>query len=70
MNKNHVERHEMRDKLATDSKVQRGSKQSDVNVARVRGKIAHLIRGGLLGGGQKSAEAIVVGGVTTTQGGW
>jgi hypothetical protein len=69
MNKNHVERHEMPDKLAIDSKVQRGSKQSHVNVARVRGKKPHLIRGGLSEGGQKSAAAIVVGGVTTTQGG-
>ena len=69
MNKNHVERHGMPDELATDSKVPRGSKQSHVNVARVRGKISHLIRGGLPKGGQKSAAAIVVGGVTTTQGG-
>ena len=69
MNKNHVERHGKPDKLARDSKVQSGSKQSHVNVARVRGKIPNLIRGGLLEGGQKSAAAIVVGGVTTTQGG-
>ena len=47
MNKNHVERHEMPDKLARDSKVQSGSKQTHVNVARVRGKKPHLIRGGL-----------------------
>ena len=47
MNKNHVARHGMPDKLASDSKVQSGSKQSHVNVARVRGKIPHLIRGGL-----------------------
>lgn len=47
MNKNRVERHGMRDKLATDSKVQTGSEQSHVNAARVRGKIPHLIRGGL-----------------------
>ncbi len=67
MDKNRVERHGMRDKLATDSKVQRGSKQSDVNAARVRGKIPYLIRGGLPK--QKSAATIVVGGVTTTQGG-
>jgi hypothetical protein len=60
----------MPDKLARDSEVQRGSKQSHVNVARVRGKIPHLIRGGLPKEGQKSAAAIVVGGVTTTQGGW
>jgi hypothetical protein len=69
MNKNHVERHEMADKLAIDSKVPSGSKQSHVNVARVRGKIPNLIRGGLPEGGQKSAATIVVGGVTTTQGG-
>ena len=70
MNKNHVARHGMPDKLAQDSKVPKGSKQSHVDVARVRGKIPHLIRGGLSEGGQKSAAAIVVGGVTTTQGGW
>lgn len=69
MNKNHEERHGMLDKLARDSKVPRGSKQSHVNVARVRGKLPNLIRGGLPEGGQKSAAAIVVGGVTTTQGG-
>lgn len=62
MNKNHVTRHEMPDKLATDSEVPRGSKQSHVNVARVRGKIPNLIRGGLSEEGQKSAAAIVVGG--------
>jgi len=69
MNKNHVERHGMRDELAKDSEVRKGSKQSHVNGARVRGKIPHLIRGGLPEGGQKSAAAIVVGGVTTIQGG-
>ncbi len=37
----------MSDELAKDSEVQRGSKQSHVNAARVRGKIPHLIRGGL-----------------------
>ena len=37
----------MTDKLARDSKVQKGSKQSHVNAARVRGKLANLIRGGL-----------------------
>ena len=70
MNKNSVARHGMRDKLATDSEVRKGSKQSHVNGARVRGKIPNLIRGGLPKEGQKSAAAIVVGGVTTTQGGW
>ena len=62
MKKNRVERHGMPDKLARDSKVQRGSKQSHVNAARVRGKLSHLIRGDLPNEGQKSAEAIVVGG--------
>jgi len=47
MNKNRVERHGMTDKLAQDSKVQKGSKQSHVNAARVRGKLPHLIRGDL-----------------------
>ena len=47
MNKNCVERHGMPDKLAKDSKVQKGSKQSHVNAARVRGKLSHLIRGDL-----------------------
>ena len=47
MNKNRVERHGMRDELARGSEVQRGPKQSDVNAARVRGKLSHLIRGGL-----------------------
>ncbi len=70
MNKNRVERHGMPDKLATDSEVQRGSEQSHVNAARARGKKPHLIRGGLTPReGQKSAEAVVVGGVKTTQGG-
>ncbi len=36
MNKNRVERHEMPDKLARGSKVQKGSEQSCVNAARVR----------------------------------
>jgi len=48
MNKNHVERHGKWDKLAQDSKVQIGSKLSDVNVARIRGKIPNLIWGDLL----------------------
>ena len=47
MNKNRVERHGMTDKLAQDSKVRKGSKQSHVNAARVRGKLPHLIRGDL-----------------------
>ena len=47
MNKNRVERHGMPDKLAKDSEVQRGSEQSHVNAARVRGKKPYLIRGGL-----------------------
>ena len=62
MNKNRVERHGMRDELAQDSKVQRGSEQSHVNAARVRGKLSHLIRGDLSKEGQESAEVIVVGG--------
>ena len=62
----------MRDKLAIDSEVQKGSKQSYVNAARIRGKISHLIRGGLpfFFEGQKSAEAEVVDGVTTIRGSW
>ena len=59
----------MTDELARDSKVQKGSKQPYVNAARVRGKISYLIRGGLPFEGQKSAEAVVVDGVTTIQGG-
>jgi len=47
LNKNRVERHGMTDKLARDSKVRKGSKQSHVNAARVRGKLPNLIRGGL-----------------------
>ena len=76
MNKNRVERHGMRDELAQGSEVQKGSEQSCVNAARVRGKKPYLIRGGLSEKkrkekkrGQKSAEAVVVGGVTTTRGG-
>lgn len=69
MNKNRVERHRGRGKLAKDSKAQRGSKRLYVNAARVRRKLSNLNRGGLSEGGQKSAEAVVVGGVTTTQGG-
>jgi len=37
----------MTDKLAEGSKVLKGSKQSHVNAARVRGKLPHLIRGDL-----------------------
>lgn len=62
MNKNCVKRHGMPDKLAKDSEVQKGLKQSHVNAARVRRKLSHLIRRGLPKEGQKSAEAIVVGG--------
>ena len=47
MNKNCVERQKVRDKLARDSEVQKGSKQPYVNAARVRGKLLDLIRGGL-----------------------
>ncbi len=69
MDKNCVKRRGVRDELAKDSEVQKGSKQLCVNAARVRGKQSHLIRGGLsLSGGQKSAEAEVVDGVTTIQG--
>ena len=70
MDKNCVKRRGVRDELATGSEVQKGSKQLYVNAVRVRGKRSHLIRGGLsLSGGQKSAEAIVVDGATTIQGG-
>jgi hypothetical protein len=70
MNKNCVERHKVPDELARDSEVQKGSKQPCVNAARVRGKKSYLIRGGLpIDEGQKSAEVVLVGGVTTTQGG-
>ena len=48
MNKNCVKRHRVTDKLARDSEVQKGSKQPNVNAARVRGKISYPIRGGLL----------------------
>ncbi len=59
----------MRGKLAQGSKAQKGSKQSYVNTARLGGKLSYLIRGDLLFFRQKSAEAIVVDGVTTIQGG-
>ncbi len=62
MNKNHVERHGAPGEPARDGKAQRGSKRLDVNAAGVRGKLPHLIRGDLPREGQKSAEAIVVGG--------
>jgi hypothetical protein len=71
MDKNCVRRRGAPGELASDGKAQKGSKRPYVNAARVRGKLSHLIRGGLsfLRGGQKSAEAIVVGGVTSTRGG-
>jgi hypothetical protein len=47
MDKNCVERHRVRDELASGSEVQKGSKQLYVNAARIRGKISYLIRGGL-----------------------
>jgi len=50
MDKNCVKRRGVRDELARDSEVQKGSKQLCVNAARVRGKQSHLIRGGLSGG--------------------
>jgi len=50
-------------------KSKKGSKQPYVNAARIRGRISHLIWGDLsLSGGQKSAEAVVVDGVTTIRG--
>lgn len=70
MNKNFVKRHEVRGKLAKDGEAQREPKQPRVNGARVRGKVSHLIRGDLFFlKGQESAEAVVVDGVTTIQGG-
>lgn len=47
MNKNCVERRKVRDELAKDSEVQKGSKQPYVNAARIRGRLSDLIRGGL-----------------------
>jgi len=47
MDKNCVTRHRVQDELATDSEVRKGSKQLYVNAARIRGKTAYLIRGGL-----------------------
>jgi len=71
MDKNCVRRRGALGELARDGKARRGSKRLYVNAARVRGKLSYLIRGGLtsLRGRQKSAEVIIVGGVTTTQGG-
>ena len=71
MDKNCVRRRRAPGELATDSEAPRGSKRPYVNAARVRGKPSHLIRGGLsfLWGGQKSAGAVVVGGVTSIRGG-
>ena len=71
-NRNHVARHGVRGKLATDSKAQTGLKQRHVNVAGIAGKLSYLIRGGLTPVflSQKSAEAVVVDGVTTIQGDW
>jgi GTP-binding protein len=60
MDKNFVERHGLPDELATEGKVQKGSKKPYVNAARVRGKISYLIWGGLfLSGGQKSASPLI-----------
>jgi hypothetical protein len=83
MDKNCVRRHGALGKLALDSETQKGSKRLYVDAARVRGKLSYLIRGdlrrvserglrrsrGLLTTPQKSAEAEVVDGVTTIQGG-
>ena len=71
MDKNCVRRRGAMGELASDSKARKGSKRPYVNAARIRGKLSHLIRGGLsfLRGGQKSAEAVVVGGVTSIRGG-
>jgi len=64
MDKNCVRRRRAPGELATDSEVPRGSRRLYIDAARVRRKLSHLIRGGLpfLRGGQKSAEAVVVGG--------
>ncbi len=71
LRRNCVRRRVALGELASDSKAPKGSKWLHVNAARVRGKLSHLIRGGLsfLRGGQKSAEAIVVGRATSTRGG-
>ena len=47
MDKNRIERHGAPGELARGSETQRGSKRLDVNAARVRGKLPHLIRGDL-----------------------
>ena len=69
--RNCVRRRVARGELAKDSEARKGPKRPHVNAARVRGKLLHLIRGDLshLREGQKSAEAIVVDGVTTIRGG-
>ena len=71
MNKNCVGRRGAPGKLASDSEGLEGSKRLYVNAARIRGKLSCLIRGDLsiLRERQRSAEAIVVGGITTTRGG-
>ena len=46
-NRNYVERHEVRGKLAKDSEAQRGLKQLCVNVVGLEGKLSNLIRGDL-----------------------
>jgi len=71
MNKNCVGRRGASGKLATDSEAPKGSERLHVDAARLRGRLSYLIRGDLptLRGRQKSAEAEVVGGVTTTRGG-
>ncbi len=48
MDKNRVKRHEVRGKLARDSKAQTGLKQHHVNVAGLEGKLSNLIRVGLM----------------------
>jgi len=66
-----VRRRGARGELAKGSEARKGPKRPPVDAARVRGKLSHLIRGDLshLREGQKSAEAVVVGGVTTIRGG-
>jgi len=83
MDKNCVGRRGALGELASNSEAPKGSKRLDVNAARIRGKLSNLIRGdlrrvskkrlrrsrGLLTATQKSAEAEVVDGVTSIQGG-